>query len=119
MQFWQAEVVVLQIENFTFFNARESPVGFRKWRSCEISQGNKVSDKHLWHKGLSQVNTSKRKSHSAKDSVLQAKKQRMTTQEVAFGCMTCTKLGDYPLQFCLIFGVFLCQNSKTGAFWQY
>ena len=28
MQFWQAEVVVLQIENFTFFNARESPVEF-------------------------------------------------------------------------------------------
>ena len=52
MQFWQAEVVVLQIENFTFFNARESPVEFLSSGHAKILQGNLPLRKSLWHSCL-------------------------------------------------------------------
>lgn len=56
MTFWQAQQRIVRYslrmqayytismsrikENFTFFNVRESPVGFCEWQSSKILQGN-------------------------------------------------------------------------------
>ena len=72
------EAQILRLENFTFFNARESPVGFQMQQSREKSPRNQLSINYLSYRKLQQTNWQESKIVDAKSSILQTQKLRMT-----------------------------------------